>query len=320
MTRIVTVTLNPAVDLACSAEHVVPTHKIRTVDSHIDPGGGGINVARVLHVLGADTLALVVAGGATGALIEDLLREAGVPHETIPCHGRTRISFTVFERATRQEYRFVPLGPTAEPHDWTEALARLEQLDCGWIVASGSLEPGMPPDIYATMARLARRRGIGFVLDSSGPPLRAALEAGVDLVKPSLRELESLVGHALTTPADQDAEAMALVRSGHASRVAVTLGEAGALLASAEGVIRLPAVPVPFGSAVGAGDSFVAGMTWALSEGAQDREALEWGIASGTAAVAKVGTARVRREDVVMWHDALRARIDGGPPNGGAQT
>ncbi len=305
MSRIVTVTLNPAVDLACAAATVRPTHKIRTFDEHIDPGGGGINVARVLHVLGADVLALISAGGVSGALIEDLLSEAGVPYQTVQCHGRSRISFTVFDRATKQEYRFVPQGPIAEPHDWTEMLELLEQQECEWIVASGSLEPGMPTDLYATIAKLARRRGIRIAVDTSGAPLRAALDEGVDLVKPSLSELEIHAGRALPDPADQEAEAMTLVQAGRAALVAVTLGEDGAFLASAEGVIRMPAIPVPFRGAVGAGDSFIAGMTWALTRGLSLRECLGWAVAAGSATVSRVGTARVRLEDVIEWHGKL---------------
>jgi len=95
---IVTLTLNPAIDLACSAESVNHTHKVRTSGEHIDPGGGGINVARVLHELGAETLAVILAGGVTGALIEELLDEAGVPRKSVRIHGSTRISFTVFDR------------------------------------------------------------------------------------------------------------------------------------------------------------------------------------------------------------------------------
>jgi len=305
MTRIVTVTLNPAVDVACFADAVVPTHKVRTFDERIDPGGGGINVARVLHALGSDVLALIVAGGVSGALIEDLLREAGVPHQTVHCRGRSRISFTVFDRTAKQEYRFVPQGPAAEPHDWTEVLAVLEHVACDWIVASGSLEPGMPPDLYATIARLARRRGIRIAVDTSGAALRAALDAGVDLVKPSLSELETYTGRALPEAADQAAEAMALVRAGRAAMVAVTLGERGAILATADGVIGMPAIPVPFHGAVGAGDSFVAGMTWALSRGLPVGEALGWAIAAGSAAVSRAGTARVQLQDVMEWHAKL---------------
>jgi len=305
MTLIVTVTLNPAVDLSCSAESVRTTHKIRTFDEHIDPGGGGINVARVLHSLGADVLAVIAAGGVTGALIEELLNEAGVPLRMVHCHGRSRISYTVFDRTTKEEYRFVPLGPVADPHDWTEILALLEQIECAWIIASGSLEPGMPADLYATIARLARRRGIRIAVDSSGAPMRAALDAGVDLVKPSLTELETYARRALPTAADQETEAMALVWAGRAEMVALTLGEDGAILASADGVIRMPAIPVPFQGAVGAGDSFVAAMVWALSRGLSKREALGWAIAAGSATVSRVGTARVRLEDVEEWHAKL---------------
>ncbi len=305
MSRIVTVTLNPAVDLGCTAEHVEPTHKIRTFDEHIDPGGGGINVARVLHSLRADVLAVIAAGGVTGALIEELLTEAGVPHQTVHCHGRSRISYTVFDRAAKEEYRFVPLGPVAEPHDWTEILALLEQVECDWLVASGSLEPGMPAELYATIAKLARRRGIRIALDTSGAPLRAALEEGVDLVKPSLSELESYAKRALPAAKDQEATAMQLVQSGRAALVAVTLGEDGAFLASADGIVRMPAIPVPFHGAVGAGDSFVAAMVWALSQGQSPRDALGWAIAAGSATVSRFGTARVRFDDVQDWHAKL---------------
>ena len=248
---------------------------------------------------------MIVAGGVTGALIEELLTEAGVPHRTVHCHGRSRISYTVFDRTAKEEYRFVPQGPVAEPHDWTEILALLEEVECEWIVASGSLEPGMPPDLYATIAGLARRRGIRIAIDTSGAPLRAALDVGVDLVKPSLNELEIYARRALPLAADQEAEAMALVRAGRAAMVAVTLGDQGAILASAEGAVRMPAIPVPFQGAVGAGDSFVAGMTWALSRGLSPNEALGWAVAAGSATVARVGTARVRLDDVLEFHAKL---------------
>jgi len=296
---IVTLTLNPAIDLACSAESVNHTHKVRTSGEHIDPGGGGINVARVLHELGAETLAVILAGGVTGALIEELLDEAGVPRKSVRIHGSTRISFTVFDRTAKQEYRFVPEGPTAEAHDWLETLSLLKTIDTDWLVASGSLEHGMPEDIYARVGQTAREMGRYFVLDTSGPPLHAALEAFViTVVKQSLSELETVVGRKLSDPAAQEAEAMALVHSGRARMVAVTLGEDGAFLASDEGVIRMPALAVPFRSAVGAGDSFLAAMTLVLARGGSKAEALAYAVAAGAATVACAGSARLRKADV----------------------
>ena len=306
--RIITLTVNPALDIACSADLVQHTHKIRTGDDHLDPGGGGINVARVLHQLGGDTLAVMMAGGVTGALIEELLDEEGVPRHTIPIRGRTRICFTVFERSTGLEYRFVPEGPSVTQRDWHAMLNTLETLEGGWIIASGSLEHGMPDDIYAWVARAARRRGQRFVLDTSGPALEAALGSGIEMIKPSLGELEKLVGRPLPDPREQEKEALALARGGAARFIAVTLGEAGAFVASEEGVVRLAAVPSNVRSAVGAGDSFTAAMVLAMARGERVADALAWGVAAGTAAVVCAGTARVRREEVEVQYRRLQER------------
>lgn len=181
----------------------------------------------------------------------------------------------------------------------------LETISCDWLIASGSLEHGMPMDIYARVALAAGRRGQKFVLDTSGPALRAALGSGIELIKPSLGELEALAGRTLLEPREQEAEAMALVRAGAARLVAVTLGEEGAFVASADGVIRRPALACEIRSAVGAGDSFTAAMTQALANGATLEDALAWGVAAGTAAVACAGTARIRKVDVEMQYQRL---------------
>jgi 6-phosphofructokinase 2 len=303
--RLITLTLNPALDIACYADVVQHTHKIRTGGDHIDPGGGGVNVARVIHELGGDTLAVMMAGGITGSLIEEMLDEVGVPRRTIPIRNSSRICFTVLERSTGLEYRFVPPGPDVNEHDWQEMLSVLEATQGDWLIASGSLEHGMPEDIYARVARAALKRGQRFVLDTSGPALRAALGSGIELIKPSLGELELLTGRALPDPKEQEAEALALVRAGAARLVAVTLGEQGAFVASAEGVIRLAALPCDVHSAVGAGDSFTAAMVLALGRGDSLQDALAWGVSAGTAAVVCAGTARVRKVDVEMQYRRL---------------
>jgi 6-phosphofructokinase 2 len=308
--RLITLTLNPALDIACTAARVVHTHKVHTRDDHLDPGGGGINVARVLHELGGDTLAVMMGGGVTGELIEEILDETGVPHRNVPINGCTRICFNVFEAATGLEYRFVQEGPDVTDADWHRMLEVLETIPGDWLIASGSLEHGMPEDIYARVARAAHGRGQRFVLDTSGPPLRAALGSGIALLKPSLGELETLVGRSLPDPVAQEAEALALVQAGAAELVAVTLGEEGAVLASRDGVTRLPALPCDVRSAVGAGDSFTAAMTLAMARGAPLVEALRWGVAAGTAAVVCAGTARIRRVDVEMQYRRLVEAVE----------
>jgi 6-phosphofructokinase 2 len=297
--RLITLTLNPALDLAADAEAVVPTHKIRMHHEHADPGGGGINVARVVHELGGDVTAVLAAGGASGRVLEEMLDEAGVKRRSVPIQGRTRISLNVQDLGSGLEYRFVPEGPTLGAAEWRAVLAVLEEIEGDWLIASGSLPNGVPATAYAQVARIAARRGQNFVLDTSGPALRAALDqGGLALVKPSLGELEHLLDRDLSDPAEQDAHAMDLVCRGAARLVAVTLGCDGALLATPDGVVRMPAMHVAVHSTVGAGDAFVAAMTLALARGATPSEALAWGTAAGATAAECAGTARMRRADV----------------------
>lgn len=294
--RIVTLTLNPAVDHACIAAAVRPTHKTRTTDERFDPGGGGINVARVLAGLGFDALALIMTGGATGRLVEEMLDREGVRWRRLPIAGMTRITLNVHDRQSGEEYRFVPEGPQVSEAEWHQALDSLETVEAEFVVASGSLPRGVPADFYARAAAIAARRGQGFVLDSSGAALAASVGQGIALLKLSLRELETLVGRDLADPVAQIAETAALMRSGAARRIAVSLGADGALLAGQPdggAIIRLPALPVVARSAVGAGDCFLAGLLAGLLRGLTDREALALAIAAGAASVGTYGTAKL---------------------------
>jgi 6-phosphofructokinase 2 len=302
--RILTFTLNPTIDLAAEAETVHPVRKVRTRGDSFDPGGGGVNVARVIRELGGEALAIILAGGVSGRLLEELLDEGGVSRLTVPISGRTRISHTVQDLSAELEYRFVPEGPRLSEAEWQAGLKALEETPGEWLVASGSLSPGVPEDFYARAKAVAVERGMPFVLDSSGPALRAALGPGLKLIKPSQGEFDALLGRKVVGP-ERAAAAQSLVAQGATELLAVTLGKDGALLASAEGVLQLPPLEVPTRGAVGAGDSFLAAMVLHLARGEPPREAFARGMAAGAAAVMRPGTAHLRREDVV----ALRARI-----------
>ncbi len=301
---ILTFTLNPTIDLAADADAVLPVRKIRTRGDSFDPGGGGVNVSRVVRELGGETCAIILAGGVSGRLLEELLDEAGVRHLTVPIAGRTRISHTVHDLGQKLEYRFVPEGPALSAAEAAAGLAALETTPGDWLVASGSLNPGTPADYYARAKTIALRRGMPFVLDTSGPAMAAALGPGLKLMKPSKGEFETLVGRKLAE-AELAEAAQAFIGQGGTELLALTLGGDGALLASAEGVLRLPALDVPALGAVGAGDSFLAAMVLRLAEGATPRDAFCWGMAAGAAAVMRPGTAHPSRADVA----ALRQRI-----------
>lgn len=317
MKPIATLTLNPAIDGASEADEVRPIRKVRTRNERYDPGGGGINVSRVIRELGGETLSVYCAGGATGPIFDALLEAEGVPRLRVSIEGHTRISHTVFETLSGTEYRFVPEGPKLSADECTRVRHALASLDGDWLVASGSLPRGASDDFYVDVAAIARERGARVVLDTSGEPLKIAINAGgLAMVKPSLGEFEGLVGRKLATHADQEHAAMEIVRSGKVEALVVTLGHEGALLAHVDGAFRMPALPVTAKSAVGAGDSFVAAMTLALARGRPMREAFVHGVAAGTAAVMTPGTELCRREDVdLMFEQAMHiARERGGAP------
>lgn len=304
MPDILTVTMNPAIDISTSTDRVVPTHKLRCGVPQKHPGGGGVNVARVVHRLGGDCAALYPAGGASGDLMRQLLNDEGVTSICVGIAGETRESFSVNERSTGQEYRFVLPGPELVPHEWQACLDRVAGFEKPprYIVASGSLPLGVPGDFYAQLIKLARRLGAKLVLDTSGPALAAALEEGVYLVKPSLRELRAFFGQPLETEVEWRRAAEHLIAQGKAQVVVLTLGEGGAWLVSTEGACFSPSLPVQVASAIGAGDSLVGAMVWALATGLGLRDAFRYGVAAGSAALLTEGTGLCRPADVARLH------------------
>lgn len=300
MSSIVTLTMNPAIDFSTSADHVAPVHKLRCGAGRRDPGGGGINVARVASRLGAEVTAVYPVGGFTGQLLNRMVDAEGLKSLTVPVLGEARMDFTVLDRTTCEQYRFVMPGPELVEAEWTACLNVLGGLGARpeIICASGSLPPGVPDDFYARVARIARSWDAKLVLDASGAPLKAALEARVYLVKPSLRELRELMGGPLD---DQGALIMAcrsLIQRGDTEVVALTLGADGALMVTAGGAWRAPGLPVQPVSTVGAGDSFLGAMVWALASTMSLEDSFRYGVAGGSAAVLAPGTGLCQPQDV----------------------
>lgn len=304
MAEIVTVTLNPAVDVATSVEQIADTRKLRCSAARRDPGGGGINVARVVQRLGGDCVALYLCGGATGHMLRQLLDAERVAGMHIEITGETRENFSVQETSTGREYRFVLPGPTVAEREWQRCIDLVDALEVPprYLVMSGSLPPGAPADIYARLARSTCARGTRVVLDTSGPALAAALDAGVWLVKPSLNELRGLTGQPLVSEPEWLAAAQQIVREGRARIVALTLGERGALVVTADRTLRATGLPVEVSSSIGAGDSFVAAMVWALNRDASLDQAFHYGMAAASATLLSAGTALCHPADVERLH------------------
>ena len=206
MTDVVTLTMNPSIDLSVSVERVAPFQKLRTSDERRDPGGGGINVARVLERLGADVTAVYPSGGALGQLLRQLVDREGITEVTIPISGETREDVTVVERATGLQYRFVLPGPQLREHEWRACLGKFEALDprTRFVVCSGSLPPGVPDDFYGRVVAAAKQAGRKIVIDSSGPSLRAALHEGIYSGQTEFERTEIAVRRTIAYPSRLD--------------------------------------------------------------------------------------------------------------------
>lgn len=301
MPDIATVTINPAVDLSTTIDKIIPVAKLRGTTQRRDPGGGGINVARVITRLGGrDVRAIYPVGGAMGDLLRRLLDEEAVVSQTFPISGETREDFFVHETSSAQQYRFILPGPQLNAAEWSECLRLIESLAPfpRFLVASGSLPIGVPDDFYARVAEIARRRGARMILDTSGPALAAAVAAGVDLIKPNLREMRELTGIEPRDVFEWEAAARLIVDKRQADIVALTMGHLGAALVTRDRIWRARPLPVTPLSAVGAGDSFLGALVWRLSAGADLAEAFRYAMAAGAAALLYPGTELCRPDDV----------------------
>ncbi len=299
MTDILTVTLNPALDVLTAIDRVSDTHKMRCGPVIKHPGGGGVNVARVLHRLGANCVAVYLAGGVTGERHHKLINAENVRCHVMPIAEETRESFSVHETSSGNDFRFVLPGPHVSTTEGEACFDYVAQhLPKQFLVLSGGLAPGIPDHFYARLAQLAKQRGVRVVLDASGPALVQALKVGVYLFKPSLRELRDLTGQALPDEASQVAAAQQLIQSGQAEIVAVSLGAQGAMVVSAQESWRARSIQVDVQTTIGAGDSFVAGMVWSLARGDTLVKAFQYGMASGAAALLAPGTSLAQASDV----------------------
>lgn len=314
---VVTLTMNPALDITASTDRVLPGEKLRCSSPRHDPGGGGINVARALTSLGGQAIAVFPAGGAPGRGLEALLAAENVPCRPITIAGTTRENFTIDERHSGQQYRFLMPGPPVEPEERQRCLDEAIRMMPfgGYFVASGSLPTKIPADFYRHVGEQVRHHGGKFVLDSSGPGLREMGFGNVHLLKVNRLELGELLGRQIGTGQELVAAALEAVAAGYAEIIVLSLGAEGAILADCHGWCRFAAVPVAVASTVGAGDSMVAGILCRLMQNAPIQEAVRYGIAAGAAALMRPGTELCRLEDTDKLFAGVPQPVVGDSPH-----
>jgi 6-phosphofructokinase 2 len=294
---VATLTANPAIDVSASVDQVLPFHKLRCGPETRHPGGGGVNIARVMHRWSADVTAIFPAGGITGELLKQLVDGEGIRRVAIDVAGDTREDITIFETGSGNQFRFVFPGAALSERELQACCDELASItpEPTIVAASGSLPPEAPTDFFARVMRVAKRLGAKPIIDSSGAALAQALEEGVYLAKPNVRELSQLVGRPLTQDAEWLDAGRRLVMAGRAEILALTLGDRGALAVTREGAWRAHAPSVRVVSTVGAGDSFLGAMILRLTQGADIDEALRYAVAAGTAALLAPGTELAQR-------------------------
>jgi 6-phosphofructokinase 2 len=299
MPSIATLTMNPALDISTTIDRIEHTHKLRCGPPRYDPGGGGINVARAVKLLGGEAAVVYPAGGPIGEMIRGLLDSLGLVQHIVSISGATRESFTVDELETGKQYRFVLPGPMISESEQRQCLNSVEALKPHpkYLVVSGSLPPGVGAAAFSEqIAKLAERIGARLVLDTAQAMPHA--RRGVFLMKPSRRELSGMLGRPIDSRTEQLAAARSLVREGRAEVIVVSLGADGALLVTGSTEEHFQAPAVATSSSVGAGDSMVGAIVFALERGWAIKDAVRYGIAAGAAATMRPGTQLCRREDV----------------------
>lgn len=292
MSAILTVTVNPSLDITTSTARLEPQRKLRCGPAVMDAGGGGANVSRAIRELGGESLAFVGLGGNTGRQFAQLLRDASVEYVEFPLVGETRSSMTVMEEATGLHYRFVLPGPEQSPETGEQILAELDRIfeqPFSYVVASGSLLPGIRSDFYARVGNLARGHGAKLILDTHGEALKQALAGLPYLIR--LNEIEAReLAHETERDASIEQLAKALVGRQVAEVVVIGQGERGSLITTAEGQFSIAPPTVTVRSMVGAGDSYVAALTLALSRGWSLEAANRYGVAAAASAVTREAT------------------------------
>jgi 6-phosphofructokinase 2 len=296
---IVTITLNPCIDKSTSVSGLIPEKKLRCAAPKFEPGGGGINVARAIKKLGGDATAIYFAGGYSGKFLQTLLSREEIDSLVIETNSHTRENLIVVDESANAQYRFGMPGSEITAPEWEVCLHQLERMkDATFIVASGSLSPGIPTDIFGRIAGIAKKLHAKFIVDTSGEALQQAIKEGVYLIKPNLNELASLAGKKQLSKDDIIKEARTIITSGGCEVMVVSLGAEGALLITKDKAVQFIPPAVERKSTVGAGDSMVAGIVLSLHQNKPIEEAVRYGVTCGTAATMNAGTELCKLTDV----------------------
>jgi 6-phosphofructokinase 2 len=305
---IVTLTVNPALDKSAHFRGLVPEQKIRCEEPRYDAGGGGVNASKAIARLEGESLCVFTSGGPIGLMLEELVRKDSIAFKAIKTTNWTRESFVAVDDNTNSQYRFGFPGSPISETEKNDIIQTIQELKPKFLVLSGSLNEGLPTDFYQHIAYLAKQSGSKVIVDTSGEALQKVLETGVYLIKPNVGELAKLIGVERLEMGEVVHAAQKLIEKGSAEIVVVSLGPQGAVLVTATQTEFVPAPNVVKKSTVGAGDSMVGAMVWALSQNKNLKEVVQWGVACGSAATMNEGTQLFKLEDAKRLFEWLQKK------------
>ena len=284
---IVTLTPNPSVDLTLAVDRLAPGTVHRASSDWSEPSGKGVNVSLALRAHGVGTRAVLPIGGPNGTWLAAKLAQAGIDHVCVPIAGNIRTNVSIVEpdgKVTKVNAPG-PLLSAAEVEALLDATLKAAS-QARWLVGAGSLPHGVRPGLYDRLARRAHEAGLRVAIDSSGPPLLAALPAGPDLVKPNAHELAEAAGRPVAT-VGQALDAARRLQELGARTILASLGADGALLVEENLVVHAEVVIEHARSAVGAGDALLSGF---LAGGASGEHALGTALTWAATALQQSGT------------------------------
>ncbi|MDP4088718.1 MAG: 1-phosphofructokinase [Bacillota bacterium] len=288
---IVTVTLNPAVDKTIEIEGFAIGSVNRVSSVRLDAGGKGINVSKVIQSLGGSSRAVAVLAGRSGGFIKEYLDAAGIENHPVYVEGETRTNIKVVDKKNKTNTDINENGPLIPEESLKEAADKFsEGLEAGDVlVLSGSIPKNVDKAIYKTWIEKAKEKGVKAILDADGGRFREGIKAGPYLIKPNIRELEEFFGHELKGTKETVEYAEKLFEYG-IEIIVVSLGGDGALFIKKDCAILAHGMKVKVESTVGAGDSMVAALAFAIEQGYCFEETVRLAAACGTASVMTKGT------------------------------
>jgi 1-phosphofructokinase family hexose kinase len=298
---ILSVTLNPCIDRTLFVDGLKPYDTNRVVRSETDAGGKGINLSRVAVELGGESLATGFLGGGAGAHVRRVLDVQGVQHEFVEIEGNTRINFSVEDGSGEPPTTFNSKGPSVSATEWDRlfALVTKHTQSSDWITLGGSLPKGVPVEAYFEIGKVVKQAGKRLALDADGEAMRRGLDAKPHFIKPNRKEAGRLLGRSVESVDDAVFAAEELRQYLEPDGVCVlSLGQDGAVLASAAGTLIGRPIEVESVSTIGSGDSLVGAMLTALERGSSLEDSFRLGLAAG-AATAMTDGAEIARRPVV---------------------